>query len=96
MRVTVGDHTYRTTVASMGGRFLVPLSVENRTAAGVAAGEEVDVELVLDEAPREVSAPPDLRAALASDDPARTTDSCRERSPTLDRVPLVVTARASL
>ena len=73
VRVTVGDHTYRTTVASMGGRFLVPLSAENRTAAGVAAGEEVDVELVLDEAPREVAAPPDLLAALADDEPARTT-----------------------
>jgi Domain of unknown function (DUF1905) len=26
VRVTVGPHTYRTTVAPMGGRFLVPLS----------------------------------------------------------------------
>src|SRR5712691_3848626 len=36
--VTIGGHTYRTTVARMGGRFLIPLSAENRTGAGVAAG----------------------------------------------------------
>lgn len=40
VRVTVGGHGYASTVASMGGRFLVPLSAENRAAAGVAAGDE--------------------------------------------------------
>lgn len=73
VRVTVGAHTYATTVASMGGRFLVPLSAENRTAAGVAAGDEVDVDLELDEAPREVTVPDDLAAALAADDAAAAT-----------------------
>lgn len=69
--VTVGAHTYRTTVASMGGRFLVPLSAEHRAAAGVAAGEEVDVEISLDVTPREVAVPSDLSQALAQDDEAR-------------------------
>ena len=72
VRITVGGHTYRTTVASMGGRFLVPLSAENRAAAGVAAGDEVDVDIELDEAPREIAVPDDLAAALAVDDQART------------------------
>jgi hypothetical protein len=63
--VTVGPHTYRTTVGVMGGRTLVPLSAENRTAAGVAAGDVVDVEIVLDTAPRTVEVPEDLAAALA-------------------------------
>src|SRR5882757_9190199 len=67
--VTIGGHTYRTTVARMGGRYLVPLSAENRTAAGVAAGDEVDVGIEPDTAPREVSVPDDLAAAL--DGPAR-------------------------
>jgi hypothetical protein len=62
--VTVGGHTYRTTVSSMGGRFMVPLSAENRTAAGVAGGDEVDVDIELDTAPREVVVPDDLAAAL--------------------------------
>ena len=67
MRVTVGGHTYRTTVSSMGGRFLVPLSAEHRQAAGVSAGDRVEVEIALDTAPREVVVPADLAAGLAQD-----------------------------
>ena len=48
----------------MGGRFLLPVSAEVRQGAGVAAGDEVDVEVVLDDAPREVAVPDDLAAAL--------------------------------
>jgi len=68
--VTIGGHTYRTTIAPMGGQFMIPLSAENRTAAGVAAGDEVEVVVDLDAAPREVTVPDDLAAAL--DGPART------------------------
>ena len=69
--MTVGGHSYRTTVARMGGRFLVPLSAENRIAAGVAAGDQVEVDIELDSGPREVAVPGDLAAALAQDDTAR-------------------------
>jgi hypothetical protein len=62
--VTINDHSYRTTAVRMGGRFLVPLSAENRTGAGVSAGDEIDVDITLDDAPREVSLPDDLAAAL--------------------------------
>jgi len=71
VQVTVGGHTYRTTVASMVGRFLVPLSAENRTAAGVAAGDDVEVDVLLDTAAREVTVPADLVDALEHDDQAR-------------------------
>jgi len=71
--VTIGGHTYRTTVARMGGRYLVPLSAENRAAAGVAAGDQVDVDIEPDSAPREVEVPADLAGALAGDDAARAT-----------------------
>ena len=71
--VTIGGHSYRTTVARMGGRFLVGLSAENRTAAGVAAGDLVDVDSEPDTAPREVDVPADLAEALARDDAARAT-----------------------
>jgi Bacteriocin-protection, YdeI or OmpD-Associated/Domain of unknown function (DUF1905) len=71
VQVTVNGHTYRSTVAPMGGRFLVPLSAENRTAAGVTAGEEVDVEIEADTAPREVIVPDDLAAALDAEPAAR-------------------------
>ena len=69
--VTVGAHTYRTTASRMGDRYFVPLSAENRTAAGVAAGDEVEVEIALDTAPREVELPEDLAAAM--DAAARST-----------------------
>ena len=71
--VTIGGHTYRTTVTRMGGRFLIGLSAENRTAAGVAAGDEVDVEIEPDTEPREVEVPADLAEALAHDQTARAT-----------------------
>ncbi|MCW2701798.1 MAG: hypothetical protein JWQ45_3333 [Blastococcus sp.] len=71
VRVTIGGHTYRSTVAPRGGRFLVPLSAENRDAARVAAGDEVLVDLEVDTEPRTVSVPGDLAAALAGDEPAR-------------------------
>jgi hypothetical protein len=68
--VTLCGHSYRTTVARMGGRFLVPLSAANREAAGVRAGDEVDVAIELDAAPREVEVPEDLRERLAADSTA--------------------------
>jgi hypothetical protein len=71
VRITIGAHSYRTTVFPRDGMFLVPLSAENRTAAGVAAGDEVEVEIELDVAPREVDVPADLAAALAAHDGAR-------------------------
>ncbi|MCW2637046.1 MAG: hypothetical protein JWQ99_3413 [Blastococcus sp.] len=71
VRVTLGGHTYRSTVAARGGRYLVPLSAENRAAAGVAAGDDVEVELEVDTEPREVTVPADLAAALEHDEPAR-------------------------
>jgi hypothetical protein len=64
VRVSVGEHTYRTTVGSMGGRFLIPLSAENRAAAGVAAGDAVTVGIERDVAPRDVAPPEDLAGAL--------------------------------
>jgi hypothetical protein len=71
VRVTIGGHTYRSTVASMGGRFMVGVSAQNRTAAAVAAGDEVDVDLELDTEPREVAVPEDLAAALDGEPAAR-------------------------
>jgi hypothetical protein len=67
VRVRINRHTYRTTVAPMGGRFLIPLSAENRNAAGVAAGDEIDVDIALDDQPRDVTIPADYAAALDAD-----------------------------
>jgi hypothetical protein len=71
VHVTVGGHTYRSTVAAYGDVFMLPLSAENREAAGVAAGDEVDVDLELDTQPREVEVPPDFAEALAAEPEAK-------------------------
>lgn len=71
VRVTLAGHEYRSTVARMHGRFMLPISAAVRAGAGVAAGDEVDVELALDTEPREVTVPPDFAAALAGDARAR-------------------------
>jgi hypothetical protein len=71
VRVTIGGHTYRSTVAPMGGVFMLPLSAENRELAGVAAGDEVDVDVELDTEPREVRVPPDFADALDGDADAK-------------------------
>jgi len=72
VQVRVNGHTWRSTVAVMGGRSMVGVSAENRGKAGVAAGDAIDVELVLDEAPREIEVPADLAAALDAEPAART------------------------
>jgi hypothetical protein len=73
VRVTINGYTYRSTVAVLGGDYMVGVSAQNREGAGVAGGDEVDVELELDTAPREVTVPEDFAAALAADPIARTT-----------------------
>jgi len=62
--VTIRGYTYRSTVATIDGRFMVGVSAENRANAGVAGGDEVDVDIELDTAPRTVTVPPDFAAAL--------------------------------
>jgi hypothetical protein len=63
--VTVGGHSYRSTVAAYGDVFMLPFAAEHREAAGVEAGDTVEVEVELDTAPRTVEVPNDLAAALA-------------------------------
>jgi hypothetical protein len=71
--VRIGSHSYRSTVAVMDGVFMLPLSAENREAAGVLAGDEVEVTLEPDTTPREVAVPDDFAAALDADPAARRT-----------------------
>ena len=71
VRVTINGHTYRTSVAPMGGVFMLPVSAEQRAASGAAAGDQVDIEIELDTEPREVTVPLDLGDALDGDPQAR-------------------------
>jgi hypothetical protein len=69
--ITVNGHSWRSRVAILRGRHLLGLSNANRTAAGVAVGDEVEVDLVLDTEPRVVVEPVELTAALDADPVAR-------------------------
>jgi hypothetical protein len=65
--VTINGHTFRTSIARMGGRYLLGLSADRRAEAEVAPGEVLELDIVLDEQPREVVLPDDLADALAAD-----------------------------
>ena len=72
VKVTINGYTYRSTVAPFAGPvYMLPLAAEHRNAAGVAGGDEVEVTLELDSAPREVEVPPELAAALEADPKAK-------------------------
>lgn len=62
--VVVNGFEYRSTIASMGGRFLIPFSSDKRAATGLEGGDPVVVDLELDTAPRTVELPADLADAL--------------------------------
>jgi len=71
VKATVNGYTWRTSVARMGGEFLLGLNREVREGAGVQASDEVEVTIELDAAPRDVEVPEALAAALATDPHAR-------------------------
>ncbi len=66
VKVTVNGYTYRNTVAPYGDVFMLSVSAENRNAAGIKAGDTIEVTLELDEEPRTVEIPADLKSALSA------------------------------
>jgi hypothetical protein len=73
VRITINGYTYRSTVAVMRGAYMVGLSAENRSGARAAGGDDVEVEIELDTAPRDVTVPADLAVALDAEPEARRT-----------------------
>jgi hypothetical protein len=69
--ITINGFTYRSSLAVVDGVSMVGVSAENRAGAGVAGGDEVDVDIELDTAPREVTVPDDFAAALDAEPDAR-------------------------
>lgn len=69
--VTIGSYSYRSSLATMGGKFVISLSAERRAESGLKGGDEVEVELALDTAARDVVVPDDLAAALVDDAAAK-------------------------
>jgi hypothetical protein len=71
--ITINGYMYRSSIAVLGGAYMVGVNADNRVGAGVVGGDEVDVEIELDTAPREVSVPEDFAAALDAEPAARRT-----------------------
>jgi Bacteriocin-protection, YdeI or OmpD-Associated/Domain of unknown function (DUF1905) len=68
--VNLNGYEYRNTVGVMGGRHLISISAAVRKETGLAGGDPIHVVLTVAEAPREVTVPGDLAAALAADQAA--------------------------
>lgn len=73
VKATVNGHTWRTSVATVNGGPMVGVNEAVRMATGVRGGEEIEIDLELDTAPRAVEVPPDLAAALDGEPAARRT-----------------------
>ena len=71
--VTIRGYSYRSSIATVSGSYMVGVSADNRAGAGVAGGDEVDVDIELDTAPRVVTEPDDFAAALDAAPEARRT-----------------------
>ena len=71
VNVTVNGYSYRSTVAVMGGRYMISFSSDKRAATGIQGGDPITVDLEVDTAPHTVEVPDDLAAALAAAPGAR-------------------------
>lgn len=71
VKVTLNGFTYRSTIAVMGSKYLIPLSAERRMNAKVKGGDKLDITLELDTKPREVELPQEFKNELARDKKAQ-------------------------
>jgi hypothetical protein len=69
--ITINGHSWRSRVAAMRGQKLIGISAAQREAAGIAEGHTVEVDVILDVAPRVVDEPADLATALDASSVAR-------------------------
>ncbi len=60
-------------MTTVGGTFMVGFNSDHRAASGLRGGDEIDVEIQVDQEPRMVDIPADLTAALDTEPKARQT-----------------------
>jgi hypothetical protein len=94
VQVNVNGYAYRSTVAVMGGKFMIAFSSAHREASGIRAGDQIEVTLALDTEPRTVELPEDLAAALAGAKGARAAFDAAAPSKRKEYVRQVVEAKA--
>jgi len=93
--VTVNGYEYRSTVAVMGGRHLIPFSSDKRAATGIQGGDPIVVDVEVDTAPRTVEVPDDLAAALDASPAARAAFDALSPSARKAHVTNVESAKAA-
>ena len=71
VKVTINAYTYPSAVMMRGGRALIPVSADNRTKAGIAAGDRVTVNIELDTDKREIEIPSGLAKAFTKNTTAK-------------------------
>lgn len=65
VRGTINGFPFRSSLMPMGGRHMMAVNKEIREGAHAKAGDEVNVVMERDEAPRTIEAPPELQKELA-------------------------------
>ena len=91
---TVNGHSWRSSIARMGGEFWLGASADVRAATGIAAGDHLELDVELDTAPRTVVVPDDLAAALAADPAAKETFDALSFSHQRQHVDAILAAKA--
>ena len=71
IKVTINNFTYRSTVAVMGGAYMVGVSSENREGAKVKSGDKINVTIELDTEERVLEVPPDFQKMLTKNATAK-------------------------
>ncbi len=66
IRVTLNGYTYESKIGIMGGKAMIPVSKDVREKSGASAGNDYELDIALDDAPRVVALPDDLAAAIAA------------------------------
>ena len=64
VRVRIGEYEFGTTIGAMSGLSLISLSKARREASGLQPGQQITVDLELDDAPPAIEIPESLAAAL--------------------------------
>jgi len=80
VKVTINGHTYPSAVSVRGGQALIPVSADNRTKAGIAAGDRITVDIELDTEKREIEIPSGLAKAFAKNPAAKRAFSALSNS----------------
>jgi len=91
---TVNGHSWRSSIARMGGEFWLGASADVRAATGIAAGDHLELDVELDTAPRTVVVPDDLAAALAADPAAKEAFDALSFSHQRQHVDAILAAKA--